>query len=132
MKATVTWQKDLTFLAESDNGMSQLLAGDGSHLSPMQAVLQAVGGCSSIDVVMILQKARQQVTGCVCEIEAERATTDPKVFTKIHCHYKVTGTDLNEKHVQRACDLSMEKYCSVSLMLKGKVIIEHSWEVIEA
>lgn len=129
MKAKVEWQGNLNFLGHSDSGRQLALSGDGEHLSPMEVVLQAVGGCSSIDVVMILQKARQDVTDCYCELEAERAETDPKVFTRIKAHYVISGNNLSEKQVKRACDLSMEKYCSVSLMLKGNVDIEHSFEI---
>ncbi|NVJ60692.1 MAG: OsmC family protein [Gammaproteobacteria bacterium] len=129
MKAVVRWQQGLNFESEMESGRKMQLSGEGEYMSPMELVLQAVGGCSSIDVVMILQKARQTITGCECQLTAERAETDPKVFTKINAHYVVTGTDLAEKQVARACELSMEKYCSVSLMLKGKVDITYSFEV---
>ena len=129
MKAVVRWQDGLNFESEMDNGRKMELSGEGKHMSPMELVLQAVGGCSSIDVVMILKKARQDISGCVCQLTAERAETDPKVFTKINAHYVVSGTDVSEKHVARACELSMEKYCSVSLMLKGKVEISYSYEL---
>lgn len=132
MRAEVTWQEKLNFIANSDSGHSIQLSGDGDYLSPMEAVLQSVGACSSIDVVMILQKARQSITGCKCLLNAERAESDPKVFTKIHATYQVSGTDLSEKHVKRACELSLEKYCSVALMLQGNVEITHSYELIEA
>jgi putative redox protein len=131
MKAVVRWKNKLNFEAQNDKGQTLLLSGEGEHPSPMEVVLQAVGACSSIDVVMILQKARQNISDCVCELTAERAESVPRVFTKIHAHYRVTGRNLSEQHVKRACDLSMEKYCSVSLMLKGSVAISHSFEVIE-
>jgi putative redox protein len=131
MKAVVRWKNKLNFEAQNDKGQALLLSGEGEHPSPMEVVLQAVGACSSIDVVMILQKARQNISDCVCELTAERAESVPRVFTKIHAHYRVTGRNLSEQHVKRACDLSMEKYCSVSLMLKGSVAISHSFEVIE-
>lgn len=131
MKATVRWQEKLNFEAVNESGKSLLLSGEGEHPSPMEVVLQAVGACSSIDVVMILQKARQEITDCQCELTAERAESVPRVFTKIHANYRITGKNLSAKQVQRACDLSMEKYCSVSLMLKGKVEITHSYEIIE-
>ncbi len=131
MKATVTWQDGLNFKAENESGQSIMLGGEGDYPSPMEVVLQAVGGCSSIDVVMILQKSRQEVMGCVCELTADRADSVPRVFTNIHAHYRVTGKSLSDAQVKRACDLSMEKYCSVSLMLKGKVNITHSYEIID-
>lgn len=131
MKASVRWQEKLNFEATNESGQSILLSGDGDYPSPMEVVLQAVGACSSVDVVMILQKARQDITDCQCELTAERADSVPRVFTKIHAHYRVSGNNLSEKQVKRACDLSMEKYCSVSLMLKGKVEVSHSYEIIE-
>jgi len=132
MKATVEWQGQLNFKATNENGQSVLLSGEGDHPSPMEMVLQSVGACSSIDVVMILEKARQQISGCECVLSAERADSVPKVFTKIHATYRITGKDLNEKQVKRACDLSMEKYCSVSLMLKNSVEITYDYEIIES
>jgi len=131
MKAKVVWKDGLNFESSTESGRQMMLSGDGEHMSPMELVLQAVGGCSSIDIVMILQKARQNITGCECSLTAQRAETDPKVFTSIHAHYLVRGKDLSEKQVARACDLSMEKYCSVSLMLKGKVEVTHSFEILE-
>jgi putative redox protein len=131
MKATVSWKNKLNFEGKNEKGQTLLLSGEGDHPSPMEVVLQAVGACSSIDVVMILQKARQHISDCQCELTAERAESVPRVFTKIHAHYRVSGQNLSEQQVKRACDLSMEKYCSVSLMLKGKVEISHSYEVIE-
>ncbi|MEE4245798.1 MAG: OsmC family protein [Kangiellaceae bacterium] len=132
MKATVTWQQGLEFEGKSESGYISQFSGDGKSVSPMETVLQAVGACSAVDVVMILQKARQDITDVVCQLTAERAETDPKVFTNINAHYQVSGNNISEKHVQRACDLSMEKYCSVSLMLKGRVNITHSYELIES
>ncbi|NVJ49240.1 MAG: OsmC family protein [Gammaproteobacteria bacterium] len=131
MKANVIWKGGLNFESTTESGRSMMLSGNGEHMSPMELVLQAVGGCSSIDIVMILQKARQSVEHCECVLTAERATTDPKVFTKIHAHYLVSGEALSEKQVARACELSMEKYCSVSLMLKGRVTVTHSFEIVE-
>ena len=95
-------------------------------------VLMAAGACSSVDVVSILQKARQQVQDCEVELSAERADTVPRVFTKLHLHFVVTGTHLSEKQVERAVQLSADKYCSVSIMLSGSVAVSHSFSVIEA
>lgn len=131
MKVTTQWQQDLTFVAENEAGQSITIDGDGKAPSPMHLIAMAVAGCSSIDVVMILNKARQEVTDCVCEVDADRAEDAPRVFTKMHAHYKVTGKNLKESQVKRACDLSMEKYCSASLMLKKAVEITHSYEIIE-
>ncbi|MCR6554336.1 OsmC family protein, partial [Aeromonas sp. CPF2-S1] len=99
--------------------------------SPMEMILLAVGGCSSIDVVSILEKARQSVTACHVELEGTRADTVPRVFEQIHLKFVVTGKGLAEKQVARAVDLSMEKYCSVSLMLEKAVEITHSYQILE-
>jgi putative redox protein len=97
---------------------------------PMELVLMGVGACSAVDVTLILKKARQQVTDCWVELEAERAETEPKVFTKIHLHFVVVGRELAENHVKRAVQLSAEKYCSASIMLaRGGVAITHSHEI---
>ena len=131
MKIITQWQQGLTFVGTNEAGQSVTMDGEGTAPSPMHLIAMAVGGCSSIDVVMILQKARQAVSDCVCEIEAERAESAPRVFTKLHAHYKVSGKNLKTKQVERACALSMEKYCSASLMLSQAVAISHSFEIIE-
>ncbi len=130
MNITTQWQQGLTFTGITETGQKITMDGEGKSPSPMQLVLMAVGGCSSIDIVLILKKSRQDVVDCVCDLTAERAETDPKVFTKIHAHYKITGNDLKISQVERACQLSMEKYCSVALMLTGKVEISHSFEIL--
>lgn len=132
MKVVTQWQEGLSFKGTNEAGQSILMDGEGKAPSPMHMILMAIGGCSSIDVVMILEKARQEVSDCSCELEAERAETTPRVFKKIHAHYKVTGKNLKENQVERACQLSMEKYCSASLMLKDSVEITHSFEIIES
>ncbi|QHJ12101.1 Protein YhfA [Paraglaciecola mesophila] len=129
MKATVKWQSDMKFTGETETGKRIEMDGDGTQASPMEAVLLAVGACSSIDVVEILKKSRQAISDCVCELEATRADEAPRVFTDIHAHYSVTGESLSEKHVQRAVQLSAEKYCSVMLMLEGKVKITTSFSI---
>ncbi len=137
MKATVSWFDDLSFVAESASGHSLLLsAGSGSGgrdsaVTPMEMVLMGVGGCSSIDIVMILKKARQDITDCVCQLDSTRAETSPKVFKSIHAHYVVTGRGVKPEQVEKAVALSLEKYCSVALMLAGKVTITSSFEVRE-
>lgn len=132
MKATVVWtpsEDGLGFEGEMDNGRKLSLDGNGENLSPMEAVLISVGACSSVDVVEIMRKSRQEMHGCYCELEAVRAETAPRKFTKIHGHFVVQGKDINEKHLARAVQLSTEKYCSVMLMLTGNVDITTSFEV---
>lgn len=129
MKATVNWQSGMKFVGETDSGKYIEMDGEGSQASPMEAVLLAVGACSSIDVVEILKKSRQAITGCECQLDAQRADEAPRVFTEIHAHYVVSGENLSEKHVQRAVQLSAEKYCSVMLMLEGKVKITTSFTI---
>lgn len=131
MQAKVSWCGDLKFLGTSESGHSVVLDGNSgdSAPSPMEMVLLSVGSCSSVDVVSILQKARQQVRDCEVEIEAERADAVPAVFTKIHLHFVVSGDDLSQTHVERAVKLSADKYCSVSIMLGAAVTISHSFSV---
>ncbi|MFT4993604.1 MAG: putative redox protein [Paraglaciecola sp.] len=132
MKASVTWQQDLCFEAKTDSGKSIVMDGnsEGSALSPMESILLAVGACSSIDVVDILKKSRQDISDCHCELEAERAEAAPRVFTAIHAHYQVSGANVSEKHLARAVQLSAEKYCSVMLMLQSKVKITTSYALM--
>jgi len=129
MKAIVTWKAGLEFDVASDSGFSIGMSGDGKNISPMESVLGAMGACSSVDVVEILKKGRYALEGCVCELEASRAESAPRVFTQVHAHYRVTGDDLPEKAVERAVALSAEKYCSVMLMLTGAVNITTSFEI---
>lgn len=136
MKASVKWIENVTFLAESESGHTVVIDGPPSAggrnigIRPMEMVLLGVGGCTSFDVMSILQKARQDISGCVAEIEAERAKEIPSVFTKIHFHFVVTGTNLKEAQVKRAIDLSAEKYCSASIMLgRAGVEITHDYEI---
>ena len=135
MQAQVKWVGDERFLGLTDSYHSVPMdaqKGDKSAPSPMEMVLMGLGGCSSIDVVGILKKTRQNVTDCTVEIQAERADAVPAVYTKIHLHFVVTGTDVKESQVRRAVDLSADKYCSVSIMLgKGGVEVTHSYEVKE-
>jgi putative redox protein len=108
-------------------------SGDAKGPSPMELILCGLGGCTSYDVVAILQKSRQDVVDCHTELVAERSDEVPSVFTKIHIHFVVTGRELKPKQVERAVKLSAEKYCSASLMLeRGGVEITHDYEVIEA
>jgi putative redox protein len=98
---------------------------------PMEMVLLGLGGCSAFDVVMILKRGRQMIEDCVVELQAERAETDPKVFTKINLHYVISGQALERNKVERAVQLSTEKYCSASAMLAKTAAITHTIEVIE-
>ena len=134
MKATVTWLGDRCFEGLSESGHKILLDGTnpGKGASPMEAVLLGAGGCSAIDVVSILEKSRQQISGCVVELHADRAEQPPRVFTNLNMHFIVTGTDLSEKHVARAVSLSMEKYCSVMKMLDKALDASSSYEIREA
>jgi putative redox protein len=97
----------------------------------MEMVLIGTGGCTTYDVIHILKKSRQQITGCVVEIQADRAEEDPKVFTRIHFHFVVTGKELKPEQVERAIKLSAEKYCSASIMLGKMADITHDFEIVE-
>lgn len=130
MKARVSWDKDLTFTGTTDSGYKTVMDGNGNAISPMESVLVAVGACSSIDVVDILKKGRNEVISCDCELDAERAEEPPRVFTKIHAHYTVKGKDITEKTLARAVQLSAEKYCSVMLMLTGNVEVTTSYTLL--
>lgn len=130
MKARVSWDKDLTFTGNTDSGYKTVMDGNGNAISPMESVLVAVGACSSIDVVDILKKGRNEVISCDCDLDAERAEEPPRVFTKIHAHYTVKGQDISEKALARAVQLSAEKYCSVMLMLTGNVEVTTSYTLL--
>lgn len=136
MKARVKWVEEVTFLGEAASGHAVVMDGPpesgGRNLGvrPMEMLLLGMGGCTAFDVVMILKKARQDITDCVVEMEAERAATDPKVFTRIHVHFVVTGNGLSDKQVARAVELSAEKYCSASIMLSKSVDITHSYKIV--
>ncbi|MCW7551205.1 OsmC family protein [Endozoicomonas gorgoniicola] len=136
MQAQVKWVGDDRFLGLTDSNHSVVMdaqPGEKSAPSPMEMVLMGVGGCSSVDVVSILKKSRQDVSDCQVEIKAERADSVPAVYTSIHLHFVVKGKELKESQVKRAVDLSADKYCSVSIMLgKGGVKVSHSYEVVEA
>ena len=139
MKARIQWVEDAQFVAESGSGHAVLIDGpaDGGGrnlgVRPMEMVLMGMGGCTAYDVMHILKKARQPVARCVAELAAERAETEPKVFTKIHVHFIITGQGLSEAAVKRAVDLSAEKYCSASIMLgRAGVAITHDYEIAAA
>ena len=138
MKARVKWLDNMSFVGESGSGHSIVMDGPpelgGRNLGvrPMEMLLLGLGGCSSFDVVLILQKAKQAVTDCEVEITAERAETEPKVFTSIHLHFIVKGRQLAPEKVERAIRLSAEKYCSASIMLGKTAEVTHDFEVREA
>lgn len=135
MKATIDWQGKLQFTGTADSGHSitidgpPALGGENTGMRPMELMLLSVGSCSAMDVIHILNKARQPVTDCRIEIAGTRAETDPKVFTDIHLNFIVSGDGLSEKQVARAVKLSAEKYCSASLMLQASVNITHGYEI---
>ncbi len=138
MKARVKWLEDMTLVGESGSGHAVVMDGPpelGGHnlgLRPMEMILLGMGGCTAIDVLNILKKARQAVVDCVVELDAERAPTDPKIFTRIQVHFIVNGRNLNERQVERAVQLSAEKYCSASIMLGKTAEITHTFELREA
>ncbi|MEA3278931.1 MAG: OsmC family protein [Pseudomonadota bacterium] len=135
MKARIKWIEGTAMLGESGSGHAVVMDGPpefgGRNLGvrPMEMLLIGMGGCTEFDVLLILRKARQTVTDCVVELEAERAAGEPKVFTRIHAHFIVCGRDLNEKQVERAIRLSAEKYCSASIMLGATAKISHDFEI---
>ncbi|MCK5648262.1 MAG: OsmC family protein [Gammaproteobacteria bacterium] len=137
MKAKIKWVEDVMFMGQSGSGHAVVmdgppeLGGKNMGIRPMEMMLMGLGGCTAFDVMLILKRSRQEVTDCVAELSAQRAETDPKVFTKIHIHFIVTGKSLKEKMIQRAVELSATKYCSASIMLAQTVEITHDYEVIE-
>lgn len=137
MKARVKWVEGMAFMAEADSGHAIIMDGapdiGGRNLGPrpMEMVLMGAGGCTSIDVVMILQKSRQDVVDCQVELTAERADDHPKVFTRIHFHFVVKGRGLKPEVVQRAISLSAEKYCSATIILAKTAEVTHDFEIVE-
>jgi len=140
MECTVRWLADagMAFAAETGSGhlltMDGAADGGGRNLAPrpMETVLAGTGGCTAYDVVLILKRGRQHVSGCVVKIDADRADTDPKVFTRIHMHFTVSGKSLNEAAVARAIQLSHEKYCSASAMLAKTAAMTTAFDIVEA
>ena len=137
MKARVKWVEDRTFVGESGTGHKLVFGtshGEGSGTpgpSPMELVLMGTGGCSAYDVVHILEKGREAVEDCVVELDADRAETDPRVFTRIHMHFIVKGRGLSPAKVERAIDLSIGKYCSASAMMAKTATVTHDYEVVD-
>lgn len=131
MEARVKWVEDLSFVGESASGHQIMMDGNAGDKapSPMEMLLIAAGGCSGIDVVSILQKGRQQVIDCEVKLTSKRREEAPRLFTDINLHFIVSGVELTEKIVERAVQLSAEKYCSVALMLGKAANITHSFEI---
>ena len=140
MECTVRWlgaDGGMSFVGETGSGHAIIMDGapdaGGRNLGPrpMEMVLAGTGGCSAFDVVLILKKGRHAVSGCEVSLKAERAETDPKVFTTIHFHYRVKGKQLKPEAVARAIELSKDKYCSASIMLAKTAKITHDFEIVE-
>ena len=139
MQCTVRWHGEgMSFIAETEShhlvAMDGAPDGGGRNLAPrpMELVLAGTGGCTAYDVVLILKRSRQEVTSCELKLTAERASTDPKVFTKIHMHFIVHGRNLKPSLVENAVRLSREKYCSASKMLEKTAVITADYETVEA
>ena len=138
MKARIKLAEGMTFVAESGSGHAVVVdaapdvGGRDLGARPMELVLMGTGACSAIDVMHILRKARQPVTDCVIELEADRAEKDPKVFTRIRMHFVVSGKGLDPAQVERAVKLSKEKYCSATIMLGATAEIGYDIEIREA
>ena len=137
MECTVRWAEGMTFIGETESNhivaMDGAPEGGGRNLAPrpMELVLAGTGGCTAYDVVLILRKSGQQVTGCEVKLQADRAPSDPKVFTRIHMHFIVRGKALKRNLVEHAIRLSHEKYCSASIMLGETAEISKDFEIVE-
>ncbi len=135
MKARVSWVEGMMFIGESGSGHAIVLDGAPENggrnvgIRPMELMLLGLAGCTAFDVVLILKRGREPVTDCVVEVDAERAQTDPKVFTSLHLTYRLSGQGLSPEKVERAIQLSKDKYCSASIMLGQVADITHSWTV---
>lgn len=138
MKARIKWIEQMAFVGETESGHAVVMdaapAVGGRNLGPrpMEMLLLGAGGCSSIDVISILEKMRQAVSDCYVEIEAGRAESDPKVFTRIHMHFVVKGRNIKAEAVEKAVKLSAEKYCSASIMLGATAVMTHDFEIQES
>ena len=137
MKARIKWVDGVTMLAESGSGHALVMDGPPEHggrnlgVRPMEMLLMGLGGCTEFDVLHILRRGRHDVSLCEVELSAERAETEPKIFTRIHVHFRLAGKGLTEKAVERAVKMSAEKYCSASIMLGAMAEITHDFEIVE-
>ena len=137
MKATARWVQDAMFLGESGSGHAVVMDGapdsGGRNLGvrPMEMLLLGLGGCTAFDVVMILKRGREPVTDCIVDMDADRAETEPKVFTRIQMRYRISGRGLDPKKVERAVHLSAEKYCSATAILAKTAVISHEIAIID-
>jgi putative redox protein len=137
MKARARWVEGMAFMGEAGSGHAVMMDGSPDHggrnigVRPMEMLLIGLAGCTGFDVVQILKKGREPVTGCEVEVEAQRAETDPKVFTTIHLAYRITGRGLARAKVERAVTLSKEKYCSASIMLGATASMSYAIEVVD-
>ena len=137
MECTVKWAGEAKFIAETGSGHAVLmegaedLGGKNQAPRPMEMILLGAGGCTAYDVVLILKRGRLAIEGCEVKITAERAEVDPKVFTKIHYHYTVTGRNLKPEKVEHAINLSAKKYCSASIMLEKTAKITHDFSIVD-
>lgn len=131
MKAEVKWIDEFKFIGQSQSGHSIIMDGSGGEVapSPMEMVLMAAGGCSSVDVVDGLKQAKQNVQSCVAKLTTERREEAPRLFTKVNIHFEVSGTNLDESVVEKVTADSLQKYCSVCLMLGKGIEMTHSWEI---
>ncbi len=136
MKVNVNWEGEVSFKGSTDSGLFYFMdgpeeaGGQNRGMRPMEALLISMGGCTSYDVITILKKSRQAINHCEAVITAERADSIPKVFTKIHIHFVISGDALDPNAIERAITLSAEKYCSASIMLGKSVAITHDYEII--
>lgn len=137
MKARIKWIENVAFVGETESGHTLVMDGSpeagGRNLGPrpMETVLIGTGACSAFDVIHILKKSREPVSDCVVELSADRAEVDPKVFTRIHFHFIVTGKALDPAKVARAISLSAEKYCSATAMLAKTAAISHDFKIVD-
>ena len=137
MKARARWVEGMAFMGEAGSGHAVMMDGAPEYggrnigIRPMEMLLIGLAGCTGFDVVQILKKGRENVTGCDVEVEAERATEDPKVFTRIHIAYRISGHGLSQAKAERAVTLSKEKYCSASIMLGATAEMTYTLDVID-
>jgi len=137
MKARASWVEGMAFMGEASSGHAVIMDGAPEYggrnigIRPMEMLLIGLAGCTGFDVVQILKKGREAITGCEVEVEAERASEDPKVFTKIHIAYRITGRGLSLAKAERAVTLSKEKYCSASIMLGATAAMTTALEVVD-